>query len=77
MRHDEIGEQRRQLRAFAPAQAAALERRLRMRRGDREAREVLAGLEPVVDLVDPLRAPLRCPAGVALAGTPIKMCEML
>ena len=51
--HDEVGEQRRQLRALAPAQAAALERRLRLRRGNGEAREVFAGFEPAVDLVDP------------------------
>ena len=57
-----IGEQRRQLRALAPAQAAALERRLRVRRRDREAREVLAGFEPVVDLFDPRARPPRCPA---------------
>ena len=45
--HDEIGEQRRQLRAFAPAQAAAFERRLRLRRarprGERSPRRPRAG----------------------------------
>src|SRR5690606_14842742 len=52
---DHVDEQRRQLRALAPAEAAALERGLRVGVRDRELREVFAVLEPLVDLLD-LRA---------------------
>src|SRR5690606_32834416 len=49
---DHVHEQRRQRRALAPAEAAALERGLRIGIRDRELREILAVLEPLVDLVD-------------------------
>src|SRR5690606_39141613 len=49
---DGVDEEGRQLRAFAPAERAALERGLGVREDNRELTEILAVLEPLVDLFD-------------------------